>query len=170
MGNPQAANQNQVVQYAQVPTQPQQVQYVDQNGNPIQVPPQGQQAPTQQQQVQYVDQNGNPIQVVQQGQQPQVVLVQQQQQLATPGKFKAVSCLAQCPSCQKVVQTRLSYTSGLGSWLVCGGFICAGCFCGCCFIPFCMQSMKDVNHHCPDCCMYSLYSFIFAYSVLMSIL
>merc|ERR1712228_114081 len=104
MGNPQAANQNQVVQYAQVPTQPQ-----------------------------------------------QVVLVQQQQQLATPGKFKAVSCLAQCPSCQKVVQTRLSYTSGLGAWLVCGGFICAGCFCGCCFIPFCMQSMKDVNHHCPDC-------------------
>ena len=68
----------------------QQVQYVDQNGNPIQVV---QQQP--QQQVQYVHQNGNPIQVVQaQAATPQTtIVVQQQPAVVQPPRWGHASCM-----------------------------------------------------------------------------
>ncbi|CAI5791988.1 LITAF domain-containing protein [Podarcis lilfordi] len=56
-----------------------------------------------------------------------------------------------CPACQKTILTRLSYTSGALTWLACGGLFLVGCVAGCCLIPFCVDSLQDVDHYCPSC-------------------
>ncbi|XP_053327062.1 lipopolysaccharide-induced tumor necrosis factor-alpha factor [Spea bombifrons] len=56
-----------------------------------------------------------------------------------------------CRSCNGMVTTRLSYTSGALAWLSCGGLCLLGCGLGCCLIPFCVDALKDVDHYCPNC-------------------
>ncbi|KAK1165029.1 hypothetical protein AOXY_G15490 [Acipenser oxyrinchus oxyrinchus] len=56
-----------------------------------------------------------------------------------------------CPACQQLIVTRLEYTSGTLTWLLCGVFAIVGCLYGCCLIPFCIDGAKDVNHWCPNC-------------------
>lgn len=56
-----------------------------------------------------------------------------------------------CPNCAQTVVTRLEYSSGTMTWLTCAGLFIFGCIYGCCLIPFCVDSLKDVTHHCPNC-------------------
>lgn len=56
-----------------------------------------------------------------------------------------------CPVCSQTVITQLEYTSGALAWLSCVGLAVFGCIYGCCLIPFCVDGLKDVTHHCPNC-------------------
>ncbi|XP_051573216.1 lipopolysaccharide-induced tumor necrosis factor-alpha factor homolog [Myxocyprinus asiaticus] len=65
--------------------------------------------------------------------------------------FGAVPVQAYCPVCTQNAVTHLHYISGALAWLSCAGLAIFGCICGCCLIPFCVDSLKDVTHHCPNC-------------------
>lgn len=56
-----------------------------------------------------------------------------------------------CPSCNKMVVSKLTYNSGTLTWLSCGSLCLLGCVAGCCLIPFCVNALQDVDHHCPNC-------------------
>ncbi|RXM32442.1 Lipopolysaccharide-induced tumor necrosis factor-alpha factor-like [Acipenser ruthenus] len=49
-----------------------------------------------------------------------------------------------CPACQQLIVTRLEYTSGTLTWLLCGGIAIVGCLYGCCLIPFCIDATVNV--------------------------
>ncbi|XP_047664090.1 lipopolysaccharide-induced tumor necrosis factor-alpha factor homolog isoform X1 [Tachysurus fulvidraco] len=68
-----------------------------------------------------------------------------------PVSFADVPAQTCCPVCSQTVVTRLEHTSGTMAWLVCAGLCIIGCMYGCCLIPFCVDSMKDVTHFCPNC-------------------
>lgn len=59
--------------------------------------------------------------------------------------------LVQCPSCGQFITTKTHRKVGEISWLLCVTTSILGCVAGCCLIPFCMQSLQDVSHHCPLC-------------------
>ncbi|XP_051995688.1 lipopolysaccharide-induced tumor necrosis factor-alpha factor homolog [Xyrauchen texanus] len=65
--------------------------------------------------------------------------------------FGDVPVQVHCPVCAQNVVTQLRYTSGALAWLSCAGLAIFGCIYGCCLIPFCVDSLKDVTHHCPNC-------------------
>ncbi|KAE9554168.1 hypothetical protein FO519_002648 [Halicephalobus sp. NKZ332] len=56
-----------------------------------------------------------------------------------------------CPHCHQHIHSQVNYTSGLLSWLICGGCLLFGCWLGCCLIPFCVDDCKDAEHFCPNC-------------------
>ncbi|XP_036408925.1 lipopolysaccharide-induced tumor necrosis factor-alpha factor homolog [Megalops cyprinoides] len=56
-----------------------------------------------------------------------------------------------CPACTQIVVTRLEFNSGVMAWLTCAALSIFGCIYGCCLIPFCVDGLKDVTHHCPNC-------------------
>ncbi|XP_069761936.1 lipopolysaccharide-induced tumor necrosis factor-alpha factor homolog [Narcine bancroftii] len=65
--------------------------------------------------------------------------------------FGAQPVQTTCPSCRQVVITRIRYAPGLLTWISCGGLFFVGCVLGCCLIPFCVDSLQDVDHNCPNC-------------------
>ncbi|XP_016392390.1 lipopolysaccharide-induced tumor necrosis factor-alpha factor homolog [Sinocyclocheilus rhinocerous] len=88
----------------------------------------------------------------QQGQPVTSPLVSVQTVYVQPGlAFGSVPVQAHCPVCSQNVITRLEHTSGALAWLSCAGLAIFGCIYGCCLIPFCVDSLKDVIHHCPNC-------------------
>ncbi|OQV19787.1 hypothetical protein BV898_06060 [Hypsibius exemplaris] len=55
-----------------------------------------------------------------------------------------------CPSCGQSVVTQIDYEVGGHAQ----SMMCLFCFLGgllCCWIPFCVPSMQDVIHSCPNC-------------------
>ncbi|XP_029949736.1 lipopolysaccharide-induced tumor necrosis factor-alpha factor homolog [Salarias fasciatus] len=56
-----------------------------------------------------------------------------------------------CPKCRQAVLTQVDYTSGLLTYLSCGGLLLCGCVFGCCLIPFCVDRLRDARHSCPSC-------------------
>ncbi|KAJ3044243.1 hypothetical protein HK097_001550, partial [Rhizophlyctis rosea] len=56
-----------------------------------------------------------------------------------------------CPNCNHEVTTKAKLEDGLCVWLSAGACLAVGCWLGCCFIPFCVDELKDVEHHCPNC-------------------
>ncbi|XP_048049148.1 lipopolysaccharide-induced tumor necrosis factor-alpha factor homolog [Megalobrama amblycephala] len=88
----------------------------------------------------------------QQGQPVTSPVVSVQTVYVQPGLvFGTVPVQAHCPVCIQNVITRLEYTSGALVWLSCAGLAIFGCIYGCCLIPFCVDNLKDVIHHCPNC-------------------
>ncbi|TRZ04276.1 hypothetical protein DNTS_003228 [Danionella cerebrum] len=69
-----------------------------------------------------------------------------------PGQiFGSVPVQVFCHACTQNVITRIEYSSGTLTWLSCAGLAIFGCIYGCCLIPFCLESLKDVVHRCPNC-------------------
>jgi lipopolysaccharide-induced tumor necrosis factor-alpha factor len=76
-----------------------------------------------------------------------------------------IQCI--CPHCHQTIVTRVEKTTGLVSWLICGGILFLGGWLGCCLIPFCIDGLKvsesrfnrnttffflkDTEHYCPSC-------------------
>nr|XP_027203607.1 lipopolysaccharide-induced tumor necrosis factor-alpha factor homolog [Dermatophagoides pteronyssinus] len=56
-----------------------------------------------------------------------------------------------CPYCHSKVLTEIRYKDGLLTYILCCGLVLFGCWLGCCLIPFCVPSLKDVEHYCPEC-------------------
>lgn len=68
-----------------------------------------------------------------------------------PLEFQKSSFTATCLVCGVTVNTSIKLKVGSLNW-VAAGFVCAmGCFLGCCLVPFCVDSLKDVEHRCPTC-------------------
>lgn len=86
-----------------------------------------------------------PVQPVQPPVVVQTVYVQPSQNLS------AQPVQTTCPTCQQIVVTRVRYTPGALTWISCGGLLLFGCVFGCCLIPFCIDSLQDVEHNCPNC-------------------
>jgi len=56
-----------------------------------------------------------------------------------------------CSNCRQEVTTTTIEETGVMAYVAAGIICVLGCWCGCCLIPFCMDSMKDVLHTCPNC-------------------
>jgi len=76
--------------------------------------------------------------------QPQPVVV------AMAVRFSEQPQVMDCPFCQARISTRTEKMSGNLTYLACFGLFLFGCW-PCCCIPFCLDSMLDVVHKCPNC-------------------
>uniref|UniRef100_A0A915KY35 LITAF domain-containing protein n=1 Tax=Romanomermis culicivorax TaxID=13658 RepID=A0A915KY35_ROMCU len=56
-----------------------------------------------------------------------------------------------CPHCNASIVSQTTTISGNMQYLACCILCFLGCSLGCCFIPFCMDSLSDVEHKCPQC-------------------
>jgi lipopolysaccharide-induced tumor necrosis factor-alpha factor len=56
-----------------------------------------------------------------------------------------------CPQCHLTIVTRVERTPGLLVWILCCILILFGCWFGCCLIPFCIPSIQNTQHYCPNC-------------------
>ncbi|XP_029594655.1 lipopolysaccharide-induced tumor necrosis factor-alpha factor homolog isoform X1 [Salmo trutta] len=56
-----------------------------------------------------------------------------------------------CPNCHQTVVTKVDFSSGVLTYLFCGGLFFCGFVLGCCLIPFCFDRLKDAKHTCPSC-------------------
>ncbi|KAG5443572.1 Lipopolysaccharide-induced tumor necrosis factor-alpha factor [Clonorchis sinensis] len=59
--------------------------------------------------------------------------------------------LSTCPICRQNVETKVEYTDGSFTWLLCGLLSMFGLAFGCCLLPFFCQCAKNVSHSCPNC-------------------
>ena len=56
-----------------------------------------------------------------------------------------------CIYCGQIDFTETRLKNSFCNWLVCTGIAFSGCFCGCCLVPFCVGTLKDVEHVCGVC-------------------
>lgn len=56
-----------------------------------------------------------------------------------------------CSHCQSEVTSGITSEPGVVAWIAAGVICFVGGFCGCCLIPFCIDSMKQTTHKCPNC-------------------
>lgn len=67
-------------------------------------------------------------------------------------QFGMIPASCTCPNCHQNVVTRTEYETGLFTWLLVGIiFLCGGWIFCLCLLPFCIDSLKDVRHICPNC-------------------
>ncbi|KAJ8384024.1 hypothetical protein AAFF_G00212680 [Aldrovandia affinis] len=66
-------------------------------------------------------------------------------------KLPSTPSHTQCPFCHQFITTETVTRVGSVTWLVCVMSALLGCVAGCCLIPFCVPSLKDVEHRCPKC-------------------
>ncbi|XP_038065685.1 tyrosine-protein phosphatase non-receptor type 23-like [Patiria miniata] len=69
-------------------------------------------------------------------------------------RFTSLPQIMQCTNCHKTVTTETPKEIGAAVWVIVG-WICLVtvwfCFCFLAFIPFCIPSLKDTVHTCPEC-------------------
>ncbi|XP_077991165.1 LITAF domain-containing protein-like [Glandiceps talaboti] len=65
--------------------------------------------------------------------------------------YRDLPVAQRCPRCQQEITTRLVYKNGWIVWLSAGIICLLGGWLGCCLIPFCIKSIKNVDHYCPVC-------------------
>uniref|UniRef100_A0A4W4FK49 LITAF domain-containing protein n=1 Tax=Electrophorus electricus TaxID=8005 RepID=A0A4W4FK49_ELEEL len=56
-----------------------------------------------------------------------------------------------CPHCQQHITTIVDYKPGAAAWGMCCLLTLFGLICGICLIPFCLRSLQDAHHTCPQC-------------------
>ncbi|XP_028159013.1 lipopolysaccharide-induced tumor necrosis factor-alpha factor homolog [Ostrinia furnacalis] len=59
-----------------------------------------------------------------------------------------------CFNCNKVVTTRVTYTTAWHTHLVAGSVCVITMFCSLCclgLVPYCFDTFKDAEHYCPNC-------------------
>jgi len=78
-------------------------------------------------------------------------IIQQPAQVFVGLRFLESPVAMTCPFCQASIVTSTVYTNGTLTWIACGGVALMGGWLGCCLVPFCMDSLKDVIHNCPNC-------------------
>jgi hypothetical protein len=78
------------------------------------------------------------------------MMVMTGQQVELPGAFERMPTACVCPNCHAHVVTAVSYSPGSLAWLSCLGLFIIGCWPVAC-VPFCIDSMQDVDHSCPSC-------------------
>lgn len=101
-------------------------------------------------------QPGYPPQTTPYGNQPgyantTTTIIQQPTAVLATVTFRESPVAMTCPNCRASVVTGINYVTGTLTWLACLGLCVVGCDGGCCLIPFCLDSMKDVEHVCPSC-------------------
>lgn len=88
---------------------------------------------------------------------PVVVTTQPVPMYTNPARmFRDVPVPVKCMYCSADIVTATSFETGMLTWLACGMILLIGLgipllWLGCCFIPFCIPSLKDVIHTCPNC-------------------
>eukprot|EP01029_Cantina_marsupialis_P000080 TRINITY_DN1008_c0_g3_i1.p1 TRINITY_DN1008_c0_g3~~TRINITY_DN1008_c0_g3_i1.p1 ORF type:complete len:163 (+),score=59.41 TRINITY_DN1008_c0_g3_i1:86-574(+) len=130
--------QAQPMQAQPMQAQPMQAQPMQANGQPMM-----QAQPVMMQQGQMAPQMQMPMQ--QQG----VVMMQQPKKMKHKAKGRFPERI-QCKHCHAEVTTSTTLETGTGTWVFAGVLCFIGCW-PCCLLPFVMDSMKDVKHHCPNC-------------------
>ncbi|XP_062386664.1 lipopolysaccharide-induced tumor necrosis factor-alpha factor homolog [Sardina pilchardus] len=71
--------------------------------------------------------------------------------VATIGPFGDSPVQVTCPSCHQTCVTKVEFSSGLLTYLFCGGLFMCGFVLGCCLIPFCVDRLRDAKHTCSNC-------------------
>ncbi|XP_031418436.1 lipopolysaccharide-induced tumor necrosis factor-alpha factor homolog [Clupea harengus] len=71
--------------------------------------------------------------------------------VATIGPFGDSPVQVTCPSCHQTGVTKVEFSSGLITYLFCGGLFMCGLVLGCCLIPFCVDRLRDAKHSCSNC-------------------
>ena len=65
--------------------------------------------------------------------------------------FGTMPVTTNCHNCGQNITTSVIKKTGAMQWIACCVIASFGCDLGCCFIPFCIDSLKDVTHSCPNC-------------------
>merc|ERR1711973_1008717 len=81
---------------------------------------------------------------------PQVVVVQTQ----IPQhriSFGSNPTQMTCNNCKKQITTAVESKPSLIQWGICLAICFLGGGCGCCLIPFCIDSLANYDHDCPNC-------------------
>jgi len=81
---------------------------------------------------------------------PATVVVAAPMPVVAP-RFLDVPVDITCGHCKAAIVTKTEYCVGSMVWLICALLIICGCWLGCCLIPFGIDSLKDVEHSCPNC-------------------
>ncbi|KRZ51341.1 Lipopolysaccharide-induced tumor necrosis factor-alpha factor -like protein [Trichinella nativa] len=71
--------------------------------------------------------------------------------IAVTAPLGAEPVTVQCVSCHAVVTTETKLVAGSLAWILCVTCLIFGFWFGCCLIPFCIPSVMDVEHRCPNC-------------------
>ncbi|XP_076838595.1 lipopolysaccharide-induced tumor necrosis factor-alpha factor homolog [Brachyhypopomus gauderio] len=56
-----------------------------------------------------------------------------------------------CTHCHQLITTTVDYKPGAAAWGMCCLLTLLGLICGICLIPFCIRSLQDAHHTCPQC-------------------
>ena len=57
-----------------------------------------------------------------------------------------------CPYCSARITTTTKAVPGVLTYVACFACFFVGvCALGCCLIPFCVDGLQDIEHHCPNC-------------------